>query len=186
MIGYAICASFCTHKSSLKILEDLRERGEELIPIISEKSALCDTRFGKASDLIRRAEEICGRRAVLDIVEAEKFGAQNPLEYLIISPCTGNTLAKLSAGITDGAVTMAAKAHLRCDRPLLIALATNDAMSQNLKNIGTLLSRKSVYFVPMKQDDPKGKPHSLVCDAEKIIEAFSAMKKGEQIRPLFL
>ena len=186
MIGYAICASFCTHESSLKILEELKKSGEDVVPIISEKSALTDTRFGKSADLIHRAQEICGRRAVLDIVEAEKFGAKNPLEYLIISPCTGNTLAKLSAGITDGAVTMAAKAHLRCDRPLLIALATNDAMSQNLKNIGTLLSRKSVYFAPMRQDDPKGKPHSLVCESGKILEAFSAMKKGEQLRPLFL
>ena len=181
-----MCASFCTLASSVKILEEIRGSGEEVIPIISEKCAATDTRFGKASELIQKVEKICGRKIVSDIVEAEKFGSIAPLDYLIISPCTGNTLAKLASGITDGVVTMAAKAHLRCDRPLLIALATNDAMSQNLKNIGTLLARKSVYFAPMRQDDPKGKPHSLVCDTEKIKEAFFAMKKGEQLRPLFI
>ena len=186
MIGYAMCASFCTLKSSVKILEEIRGTGEEIVPILSEKCAATDTRFGKASDLVQRVENICGRKIVSDIVEAEKFGSLIPLDYLIISPCTGNTLAKLASVITDGVVTMAAKAHLRCDRPLLIALATNDAMSQNLKNIATLLSRKSVYFTPMRQDDPQGKPHSLVADAEKIKEAVSAMKKSEQLRPLFL
>ena len=186
MVGYAICASFCTLQSSLKILENLKASGEDIIPIMSEKCASTDTRFGKAEDFIRRAENICGHKTVRDIVEAEKFGSISPLDYLIISPCTGNTLAKLASGITDGVVTMAAKAHLRCDRPLLIALASNDAMSQNLKNIGTLLLRKSVYFAPLRQDDPTGKPHSLVSDAGKISEAFIAMKKGEQIRPLFL
>jgi dipicolinate synthase subunit B len=109
-----------------------------------------------------------------------------PLEYLIIAPCTGNTLAKIANGITDTAVTMAAKAHLRCDRPLLIALASNDAMSQNLGNVSRLLTRKSVFFTPMLQDDPSGKPHSLVADFSKIKDAFEKMKSGVQIRPLFI
>ncbi len=186
MIGYAMCASFCTLESSLKILEEIRAAGEEVIPIMSEKCAATDTRFGKAESFTRRVEDICGNKLVTSIVEAEKFGSIAPLDYLIISPCTGNTLAKLASGITDGVVTMAAKAHLRCDRPLLIALSTNDAISQNLKNIGTLLARKSVYFAPMRQDDPRGKPHSLVSDGAKIKEAISAMKNGEQLRPLFL
>ena len=186
MIGYAVCASFCTLESSCRALLEIKESGEEIVPIISERCAETDTRFGKASDFIARIEKICGRKCVTTIVEAEKFGSIAPLDYLVISPCTGNTLAKLASGITDGVVTMAAKAHLRCDRPLLLALSTNDAMSQNLKNIGALLSRKSVYFVPMRQDDPMGKPHSLVTESSKIKEAFWAMKKGEQIRPLFL
>ena len=186
MIGYAFCASFCTLESSLKNLEEIKLMGENVVPIMSERCAETDTRFGKARDFITRIENICERRVVTSIVEAEKFGAISPLDYLIISPCTGNTLAKLACGITDGVVTMAAKAHLRCDRPLLIALSTNDAMSQNLKNIGTLLARKNVYFAPMLQDDPKGKPHSLVTDRTKIKDAFLAMKNGEQIRPLFL
>lgn len=186
MIGYAMCASFCTFESSIKTLEEIKAAGEKIIPIMSERGAITDTRFGKAKDFIELVENICENKLVTSIVEAEKFGSIAPLDYLIISPCTGNTLAKLASGITDGVVTMAAKAHLRCDRPLLIALSTNDAMSQNLKNIGTLLSRKSIYFAPMRQDDPKGKPHSLVTDGTKIKEAFFAMKNGEQLRPLFI
>lgn len=186
MTGYAICASFCTLESSLRTLAEIRETGEEIIPIMSERCIATDTRFGHAKEFIERIEKICGKKIVTSVCEAEKFGSIAPLDYLIISPCTGNTLAKLACGITDSVVTMAAKAHLRCDKPLLIALSTNDAMSQNLKNIGTLLARKSVYFAPMIQDDPVRKPHSLVTDSAKIKDAFSAMKRGEQIRPLFL
>ena len=130
-------------------------------------------------------EALAGRKVIHTVAAAEPLGPSAPLDALIIAPCTGNTLAKMAQGITDTAVTMAAKAHLRCDRPLLIALATNDAMSQNLANLGALLNRKSVYFVPMKQDSPKNKPHSLVADFSRLEEAFDAMKKGAQIRPLF-
>ncbi|MBQ7332746.1 MAG: dipicolinate synthase subunit B [Clostridia bacterium] len=186
MIGYAFCGSFCTLESSLRTLEKIKLCGEEIIPIMSERCAATDTRFGKAEYFISRAEAICGNKTVRTVEEAERFGSIAPLDYLIISPCTGNTLAKLAAGITDGVVTMAAKAHLRCDRPLLIALSTNDAMSQNLKNIGTLLSRKSVYFAPMLQDDPQKKPHSLVAREELIKEAYLAMKNNRQLRPIFL
>lgn len=186
MIAYALCASFCTLSSSLGALEALCRAGEDVVPVISEKILAYDTRFGKGADFLKRAEEICSKRAVTSIAEAEKFGSITPLEYMIISPCTGNTLAKLANGITDSAVTMAAKAHLRCDRPLLISLASNDALSQNLKNVAALLSRKSVYFVPMLQDDPDGKPHSLVADPKIVPDAFSAMKKGKQLRPVFL
>ncbi len=186
MIGYAICASFCTHSASLSLLEKIVESGEDVVPIISERCVATDTRFGKAKDLLARTEEICSRRAVLTVEEAEHFGSIAPLEYLIISPCTGNSLAKLANGISDGVVTMAAKAHLRCDRPLLISLASNDAMSQNLKNISTLLERKSVYFVPMLQDDPVKKPHSLVASSSMLLESYEAMKNGKQLRPLFL
>ena len=165
MRGFAMCGSFCNFKSAFEQLEMLVTNGEDVVPIMSYNVCSTDTRFGKASDFIARIEKICGRKCVTTIVEAEKFGSIAPLDYLVISPCTGNTLAKLASGITDGVVTMAAKAHLRCDRPLLLALSTNDAMSQNLKNIGALLSRKSVYFVPMRQDDPMGKPHSLVTES---------------------
>ena len=120
------------------------------------------------------------------VEEAEKFGPSDPLGALLICPCTGNTLAKLAHGITDTSVTMAAKAHRRSDRPLLIALATNDAMSANLSGIGTLLNRKNVFFVPMRQDDPRGKPHSLVADFPSVPRALRAMLAGEQLRPLFL
>ncbi len=164
----------------------LIDRGAEIQPIMSEIAYSTDTRFHIACELCREIEELCGRKIIHTIADAEPLGPSQPLDALIIAPCTGNTLAKLANGITDTAVTMAAKAHLRCDRPLLIALATNDAMSQNLGNIGRLLTRKSVYFVPMKQDSPKNKPHSLVADFDRVEEAFEGMRMHEQLRPLFL
>ena len=185
MIGYAFSASYCTFKDSFSQFCALIESGEDIIPIMSENAYSTDTRFFNASDFIRAVEEKAGRKIVHTIAEAEKFG-QNRLDKLIISPCTGNTLAKLANGITDTAVTMAAKAHLRCDGKLLIALASNDAMSQNLKNIASLLTRKSVYFLPMRQDSPEGKPHSLVADFKMMKRAIEEMDNGKQIRPLFI
>jgi dipicolinate synthase subunit B len=160
--------------------------GYDVQPIMSERAYSEDTRFFKAEEFSRLVSDITGRSVIHTVVDAEPLGPKQPLEALIIAPCTGNTLAKISMGITDSSVTMAAKAHLRSDRPLLIALASNDAMSQNLGNIGRLLSRKSVYFVLLLQDDPEKKPHSLVADMERIPEAFESMMKGIQIRPLFL
>jgi dipicolinate synthase subunit B len=184
MIGYAMCGSFCTHSQSLCQLEKLAEKGYEIQPIMSEVVYTTDTRFGKARDLVERVESICGRSVIHTIVCAEPLGPQHPLDALIISPCTGNTLAKLSCGITDTAVCMAAKAHLRTDRPLVLALASNDALSANLKNVAALLSRKSVYFVPMVQDDPSGKPHSMVADFSRVCETLSDALAGVQVRKL--
>ena len=186
MIGYAMCGSFCTHAHAVAQLEALVQKGYEIQPIMSQTVYATDTRFGRAEDLIARVERLCGRAVIHTIVDAEPLGPQHPLDALIISPCTGNTLAKVAGGITDTAATMAIKAHLRSDRPMLIALATNDAMSQNLANIATLMSRKSVYFVPMLQDSPKGKPHSLVAEFELIPRAIEAIQRGEQLRPIFL
>ena len=185
MIGYAFCGSFCTLSESLAALEKILDTGAEVQPIMSENVWSTDTRFFAASELRSRVRDMCGREIISTTVGAEPFG-QKRLEYLVIAPCTGNTLAKLACGITDTAVTMAAKAHLRCDGELLIALATNDALSQNLKSIAALLTRKSVYMVPMRQDNPTGKPHSLVADFSKIPDAISAMREGRQLRPLFI
>ena len=185
MIGYAFCGSYCTLSASLGVLSDLANEGNEILPIMSENVYSTDTRFFAKDDLKRHVRELTGRRIIASITDAEPLGPKEPLSALIIAPCTGNTLAKLATGITDTAVTMAAKAHLRQDRPLLIALASNDAMSQNLGNIGRLLTRKSVYFVPMRQDDPKGKPHSLVADFSLLKESYEAMLEGRQLRPLF-
>ena len=186
MIGYALTGSFCMLKSSLAELRKMVALGYDIQPVMSENAYSKDTKFFKASELINEVESICSRGIIHTIEDAEPFGSKNPLENLVISPCTGNTLAKIANGITDTAVTMAAKAHLRCDRPLLIALASNDAMSQNLGNIAKLLTRKSVYFLPLSQDDPKGKPHSLVADFSRLNEGFLAMKEGKQLRPLFI
>ena len=186
MIGYAFCGSYCTFGRSLAVLRRMVEQGCDVQPIMSERAYSEDTRFFKASEFTRLVSEVTGKSIIHTVVDAEPLGPKTPLEALIIAPCTGNTLSKLASGITDSAVTMAAKAHLRTDRPLLIALASNDAMSQNLGNIGKLLSRKSVYFVPLRQDDPIGKPHSLVADMEIIPDAFTEMMRGKQMRPLFL
>ncbi len=185
MIGYAFCGSFCTISDSLKQIQALVNRGIEVVPIMSERVWSTDTRFFAADELRRRVKGITGREIVHTVEGAEPFGPR-PLDALIIAPCTGNTLAKLAAGITDTAVTMAAKAHMRADGRMLIAVASNDAMSQNLKNLGALITRRSVYFVPMKQDNPEAKPHSLVADMSRICEAYDAMLEGRQLRPLFI
>lgn len=186
MIGFAMCGSYCTHAASLDQLRALLAAGYEVQPIISENVFLTDTRFGKAEELYHTLNTLCGHEAIHTVVDAEPLGPARPMDMLVICPCTGNTLAKLAEGITDTAVTMAAKAHLRSDRPLVIALASNDALSANLKNIATLLSRKHVYFVPLKQDDPQKKPHSLVADFSLLLPTMACAKEGKQYRKLFL
>ncbi len=185
MIGYAICGSFCTHKKSLSILEGLIDAGYDIQPIMSEGVYQTNTRFGTAEVLRQRVTELCEKNIIHTIVDAEPLGPKVPLEALVISPCTGNTLAKIANGITDTAVCMAAKAHLRSDRPLVIALASNDGLSANLKNIATLLARKNVYFVPMVQDDPESKPHSLVANFDRLPETLSKALRGAQSRKVF-
>lgn len=164
MIGYALCGSFCTHARAVDTLRILRSRGYEIQPIVSEIVYETDTRFGRAADLVRELEDLCQRKTIHTIVAAEPLGPKYPLDLLIIAPCTGNTLAKMANGITDTAVTMAAKAQLRADRPVLIGLASNDALSANLQNIAALHTRRHITFAPMAMDDKIGKPYSLVCD----------------------
>lgn len=186
MIGYAITGSFCTHKKSLEILEILVHRGLDVQPIMSPNAYNLDTKFGTADAIKEKVQSITGKNIIHTICEAEPLGPKTPLESLIISPCTGNTLAKIANGITDTAVCMAAKAHMRQSRPLLIALASNDALSSNLSNIASMLNRKNVFFVPMHQDDPINKPHSLVCDFSRLTEAYDKMMSGKQTRPIFI
>ena len=185
MIGFAICGSFCSHEASLGVLKKLRKK-YEILPIMSETAYYTDTRFGRAADLIADVEKITSRNTVHTLEEAEPLGPKNPLDCLLICPCTGNTLAKIAHGVTDTTVTMAAKAHLRNERPLIISLASNDAMGANLQNIATLLNRKNVYFVPMIQDDIEKKPNSLVADFTKVGDTMALALQGRQIRPLFL
>ncbi len=184
-LGFALTGSFCNHRAALDVMRTLAA-GWDLVPILSFHAAKTDTRFGRAADLCDAVEAIAGCPPVTTIPEAERFGPSDPLDALLLCPCTGNTLAKLAHGITDTPVTMAAKAHLRTDRPVLVALASNDAMSANLGNLGTLLNRKNIWFVPMRQDDPRGKPHSLVADFSRVPEALAEMTEGRQLLPLFL
>jgi dipicolinate synthase subunit B len=185
MIGFAMCGSYCTHKRSLGQLRALIADDYEVLPIVSENVFSTDTRFGRASDLYTELYNICGKEPIHTIKDAEPLGPKIRLDTLIICPCTGNTLAKMAEGITDTAVTMAAKAHLRGNGRLVIALASNDALSANLKNISVMLNRKNVFFVPLLQDDPENKPHSLVADFALLPDALQAMKNGKQLRPLF-
>jgi len=186
MIAYAFCGSFCTHNQALEKLKEIVALGYSVLPVFSERVQTLNTRFGNAADLISSAEDICGRAGVKTIVEAEAAITGADIECLVVAPCTGNTLAKAALGITDGVVTMAMKAHLRNRRPVLIAFASNDALSGNLKNIAALMEKKNVYFVPMRQDDPTSKPTSLVCDWTRLIPAMEAAKGGKQLHPLIV
>ena len=186
MIGYALCGSFCTFADSFSALTELKKTYGDILPIMSFNAYGTDTRFGKSADWIAKIEEICEKSIIHTIADAEPLGPKISLDALVIAPCTGNTLAKLANGITDTPVCMAAKAHLRSDRPLIISLATNDAMSANLGNIATLLARKNVYFVPMRQDDPIKKPHSLVADLSLLPKTLEDALSGKQTRKLFL
>ncbi len=168
MIGYAVCGSFCTHSRALTALRALKDKGYDIQPIVSEIVYETDTRFGAAKDFIARLEDITGHTVIHTVRGAEPLGPYTPLDLLIIAPCTGNTMAKMANGITDTAVTMAAKAQLRADRPVLIGLATNDALSANLRNLSLMHMKKHITFVPMSMDDPIGKPYSMVCDFSRI------------------
>ena len=185
-VGFALCGSFCTHDKAMEALEQIKTRFARVVPIVSECTAATDTRFGAAHDLMREMERICDHRVIQTVKAAEPIGPQKLLDLLIICPCTGNTLGKLAGGITDTSVTMAAKAHLRNGRPLLIAPSTNDGLAASAVSIGTLLSRKHIYFVPFGQDDPIHKPTSLTADFSRVPEAALAALEGRQLQPLLL
>lgn len=185
-IGFAVCGSFCTHARAMEALEQVKARFSHVIPIVSECTASTDTRFGNAHDLMREMERICDHRVISTVKGAEPIGPQKLLDLLIICPCTGNTLGKLAAGVTDTCVTMAAKAHLRNGRPLLIAPSTNDGLSASAASIGALLPRRYIYFVPFGQDDPERKPTSLVADFSLVADAAQAALEGRQLQPLLL
>ena len=183
-LGYAFCGSFCTIKHSLEALKILSAEGYIIKPIMSEIVYNTDTRFGNAKDLIDEVEAICGEKIINNIAAAEPIGPKNLLDIIAVSPCTGNTLAKIALGITDTPVTMSVKAHLRNNKPVVLAIATNDALGASAKNIGLLHNTKNIYFVPYGQDDPHSKNNSLVCDFKKIPETISKALTGEQIQPV--
>lgn len=184
-IGFALCGSFCTYASVFPVMTDLA-KNHRVIPIFSFNAATIDSRFGTAKEHMRLAREICGATPVCTIQDAEPIGPKKLLDLLIVAPCTGNTLAKLAHGIADTPVTMAAKSHLRNGRPLLIAPATNDALAASAENIGKLLARKNIYFVPFRQDDPAAKPTSMIADFTLIPHAMEAAMAGMQMQPVLL
>ncbi len=184
VVGYAMTGSFCTFAESLDRLAELRGKCREVIPVLSFNAASIDTRFGKAEDFRKKIEDICGKPIISGLGEAEPIGPKKLFDIMVILPCTGNTAAKIALGVVDTPVTLAAKAHLRNERPLLIGLSTNDALSGAAKNIGTLLNTKNVYFIPMAQDSPDKKPRSVVAVFSMLIPALEAALAGKQIQPI--
>ena len=183
-LGFAMCGSFCTFDAVLTQLEAMRAEFPKIIPIMSTVSYETDTRFGTAEDFRARLERACGQPIIHTIAQAEPIGPKKLLDALVIAPCTGNTLAKLANGIADTPVTLAAKAHLRNERPIVIAVSTNDALAGNAENIGKLLARGHYFFVPMRQDNAIKKPRSVVADFTRLPETIRAALNGEQIQPI--
>lgn len=186
-LGFAMTGSFCTFARVFTVLERMVQTGSyQIIPILSANAAHMDTRFGSAQEMRERLERLAGQ-PVLDTIQAvEPIGPQGLLDVLVIAPCTGNTLAKLAHSIIDTPVTMAAKSHLRRDRPVVLAVSTNDGLSGSAANLGTLLNRRHYYFVPFGQDAPAAKPRSLVAQMEQIPETVEAALRGEQLQPVLL
>lgn len=185
-VGFAFCGSFCTYSQAIPALERAKAEFGDVTPILSEKSAVTDTRFGKAADFVAEMERICGKKVIDSILAAEPIGPRRLLDVIVVAPCTGNTLAKLANGIADTSVTMACKSHLRNARPVVLAVSTNDGLAGAAKNIGMLLDKKHIFFVPFGQDDAVGKPTSLVADFTKINETIRAALEEHQLQPLLL
>lgn len=185
-VGFAITGSFCTFENVKKEVVNLVNEGANVIPIFSYNAMSIDTRFGRAFDFVSEIKEITTNDPITSIEAAEPLGPKGMIDIIIIAPCTGNTIAKLSNAITDTPVLMAAKAHMRNNKPLVISISTNDALGLNLKNIGTMLTAKGVYFVPFGQDNFSGKPKSMIADTTKIIATLEKALDGEQIQPILI
>ena len=183
-VGFAMCGSFCTFSQVIPQIESIKKTGADVTPIMSQTAFTTDSRFGNSDDFVNRLEHICKKSVIHSISGAEPIGPKKTLDILIIEPCTGNTLAKLARGITDTPVTMAAKAMLRNERPVLIAVSTNDGLSVSAENIGILQNRKNVFFVPYGQDDPFKKPCSLVASFDQTIAAMHSALDGKQLQPM--
>ncbi len=186
-IGFAMTGSFCTFAKALEQAEKLAEDEKwNIYPILSENSYTMDSRFGTARSTIEKLEALSGKEVIHRIVDAEPIGPKKLLDVLVVAPCTSNTLAKIANGVNDTPVTMAVKSHIRNERPVVLAVSTNDALAAAGRNIGQLMGQRNIFFVPMAQDDPKGKPRSVVADFGQLIPAVEAALEGRQIQPILL
>lgn len=185
-LGVALCGSFCTFDKAIKTIEDLIQLGINVFPIMSFNAYDISTRFGEASAIISRIETITQKKIIHTIADAEPLGPKNVIDAMLIAPCTGNTLAKLNFAVTDTPVLLATKSLMRNGKPIIISLATNDGLGANLKNIGGLLNKKNIYFVPLGQDDPIKKPYSLVADFSQIQNTLCMALSGKQIQPVLI
>ena len=184
-IGFALTGSFCTFSKTIKQIKIIVDEGANVIPIMSYNSYEKDTRFGKARDFIKEIEEITNNKIIHTIQEAEPIGPKNLTDIMVVAPATGNTIAKLANSITDTPVTMAVKSHLRNEKPVLLGISTNDALSGSAKNIGILLNKKNYYFIPFSQDNPITKPRSLVFHEDMLVKSINDALNHEQIQPIF-
>ena len=186
-VGFALCGSFCTFKKVIPQMKKLVSEGYRVVPIMSNTAYTTDTRFGKSRDFNEEIEQITGEKIIYTISGAEPIGPKELLDVLVIAPCTGNTLGKLANGISDTSVTLATKAHLRNQRPVIIAVSTNDALGTSARNIGTLINSKNIYFVPMRQDDYINKPNSIVADFDYITDTVKeVLATNIQPQPILL
>ncbi len=183
-VGFAITGSFCTYEKIKGVVRRMVEEDNRIIPIFSNMAQTVNCRFGNAREFIIQIQEITGERGIFTIQEAEPIGPKGLLDVLIIAPCTGNTMAKLCAGVTDSPVLMAAKAHMRNERPVVISMSTNDALGASMKNIGMLMNTKNIYFVPFGQDDYRKKPKSMIAHTDLIEDTIQAALDGRQIQPV--
>ncbi|RAL26345.1 dipicolinate synthase subunit B [Thermoflavimicrobium daqui] len=185
-IGFGLTGSHCTHDEVLPQISRLVELGANVIPVVSHTVANVDSRFGKAEAWIEKIKNITGKMPLMSIPETEPIGPKKMLDCLVIAPCTGNSLARLANALTDGPVLMAAKAQMRNHRPVVIAISSNDALGLNAANIAKLLAAKDIYFVPFGQDNPQGKPKSMVARMELIPETCLQAIEGKQLQPLLV
>ena len=183
-VGFAFTGSFCTYEKIKEVVRQLVKEDNRVIPIFSQTAQTVNCRFGDARDFIIEIQEITGERGIFSIQEAEPIGPKGLLDILVILPCTGNTIAKLANGITDTPVLMAAKAHLRNEKPLVLSVSTNDALGMNMKNIGLLLNAKNIFFVPFGQDHPVKKPNSMIAHTELLVPALMEALEGRQLQPV--
>lgn len=185
-IGFAMCGSFCTFSKAITQIKDLINMGYTITPIMSFNAYNTDTRFGKAHDHVKEIESITGEKIIHTVADAEPIGPKKMADVIVVAPCTGNTLAKITLGITDTPVTMAVKSQLRIERPIILALASNDALGISAQNLGKVLNYKNIYLVPLSQDNPAKKPNSLVAHFEMLPTVIeSVMNGGKQIQPIF-
>ena len=185
-IGYGITGSFCTFAQTRKAVVKLKDMGAQITPIFSYQTQTTDTRFGSAKEFVEGICELTESEGIRTIVQAEPIGPNNFLDIMVIAPCTGNTAAKLCTGIVDTPVLMAAKAHMRNGKPLVIAISTNDALGMNFKTIGQLMNMKNIYFVPFGQDNHKAKPNSMIANLDLLPETIEFALKGKQIQPILI
>ena len=185
-VGFAMCGSFCTLRQAVDPIAVLRDMGADVTPIMSPIVHSTDTRFGTAADFKEEVERLCGKKIIHTVKDAEPIGPRNLLDVIVAAPCTGTTLGKLAGGITDTSVLMAIKAQVRNDRPVVIALSTNDALGTAAINIGGLLNRRNLYFVPFSQDDHEKKPRSMAARFGLCEATMEAALEGRQAQPLIL